>query len=332
MKNEFHSVFEKHLSDFISMKRNLGYKYEVEEKTLLRFDRFACEQDINEPVVTKSTYDKWLAISPYESELSTYLRAVCLSQFLSHCQNLGLKMYRIELPKYPGSNFIPYIYTFDGIRRIFKACDGLRLQVWNSFSPILSIPCLIRMLYATGIRIGEAITLLEKHVDLDNNCILLEKTKNGRSRLIPINASLAAVCREYLDHKHRLLDFKQWTETPFFTSIAGEGLKRGTVEKWFCKILKKAGIPSQGARKGPRLHDIRHTFACHSFVHLAEEGVDLYCSWPYLAAYLGHRSLESTERYVRLTASLYPSLLKDGHTMYMDEILVKKEKEDGKNF
>src|SRR5680860_1704897 len=68
--------------------------------------------------------------------------------------------------------------------------------------------------------------------------------------------------------------------------------------------------------KSKRLDFLSHTFACHSFVQLAEEGVDLYCSWPYLAAYLGHRSLESTERYVRLTANLYPDLLKDGHTMY----------------
>jgi len=58
--------------------------------------------------------------------------------------------------------------------------------------------------------------------------------------------------------------------------------------------------------------------ACHSFVKLSEEGLDLYCSWPYLSTYLGHQSLESTERYVKLTADLYPELLKDGSNIYMD--------------
>ncbi len=253
MSGKFYSVFAKQLSGFISMKRNLGFKYKTEEEILSRFDRSVCEMDIDEPVVTKAIYDKWMGLSPYESELSKYYRAVCLNQFLSYSRNLGLKAYSTGLPKYPGCHFIPHIYTPDEMERIFRVCDGLRMRIWNSFSPIPSMPCLIRMLYATGIRIGEAIALLEKHVDLDNNCILLEKTKNGKSRLLPINASMAAVCREYLDHKHRLLDLGQRAETPFFTSVAGKALKRGTVERRFREILEKAGIPSQGARKGPRL-------------------------------------------------------------------------------
>jgi integrase len=330
MKDKFYSVFAEHLSGFTTMKRNLGFKYRAGEETLARFDRLACELDVDEPVVTKAIYDKWMGLSPYESELSKYHRAVCLNQFLSYFRDLGLKAYSGELPKYPGCRFIPHIYTHDEMERIFEACDGLRMRIRNPFSPIPSLPCLIRMLYATGIRIGEAVSLPEKNVDLDNNRILLEKTKNGRERLIPIDGSLASVCREYLDHKHRLFGTGHRAGSLFFTSLAGEGLKRGTVERRFGEILRKAGIPSQGARKGPRLHDLRHTFACHSFVRLAEEGVDLYCSWPYLASYLGHRSLESTERYVRLTASLYPDLLKDGHTMYMGVIPNEKEKDDGK--
>jgi len=63
---------------------------------------------------------------------------------------------------------------------------------------------------------------------------------------------------------------------------------------------------------------VRHSFACHSFVKLADDGLDLYCSWPYLSAYLGRQSLEATEQYVRLTAQLYPELLKDADRLYVD--------------
>lgn len=332
MDKLFDSVFTEHLSGFIAMKRNLGFKYKVEEKMLFRFDRFAAELDVKEPFVTKATYDKWMALSPHESELSKYGRAVCLNQFSAYLRGLGLKSYSTELPRYPGCHFIPHIYTHDEMERIFKVCDDLRLVIWNSFSPILAIPCLIRMLYATGIRIGEAVALQEKQIDLDNNFIILEDTKNRKDRLLPFNESLAVVCKEYLGHKHRLLHPAPCAEIPFFASIAGRRLKRATVETWFRKILEKANIPSEGPRKGPRLHDIRHTFACHSFARLAEEGVDLYCSWPYLAAYLGHQSLESTERYVRLTSTLYPNLLREGSNMYMSAIPVKKEKNDETEF
>jgi len=44
---------------------------------------------------------------------------------------------------------------------------------------------------------------------------------------------------------------------------------------------------------------------------MAEFGMDLYCSLPILSTYLGHQSLQSTNSYVRLTAEIYPELLKD---------------------
>lgn len=44
---------------------------------------------------------------------------------------------------------------------------------------------------------------------------------------------------------------------------------------------------------------------------MAEAGSDLYYSLPVLSTYLGHQSLEATNAYVRLTAEMYPGLLKD---------------------
>jgi hypothetical protein len=44
---------------------------------------------------------------------------------------------------------------------------------------------------------------------------------------------------------------------------------------------------------------------------MAEQGIDLYCSLPTLSTYLGHQSLEATDAYVRLTAEMYPGLIKD---------------------
>ena len=106
--------------------------------------------------------------------------------------------------------------------------------------------------------------------------------------------------------------------SPFFVSLNGACCKRDTVYQWFRKILNRAGIPFMGNRRGPRVHDVRHSFACHSFVKLSDDGMDLYCSWPYLSTYLGHQSLEATEQYVRLTAQLYPELLKGSDKLYID--------------
>lgn len=83
-----------------------------------------------------------------------------------------------------------------------------------------------------------------------------------------------------------------------------------------------------GRGKGPRLHDVRHTFAVHSLQAAVEAGTDPNAFLPLLCAYLGHRRLSATERYLRLTAEAYPSVIKamDG---IMDKIIPEVECYEG---
>ena len=66
---------------------------------------------------------------------------------------------------------------------------------------------------------------------------------------------------------------------------------------------------SRGRGRGPRLHDLRHTFAVHRLAEWYREGVDLNALLPVLATYLGHRSITDTQLYLRLTADLFPDLI-----------------------
>ena len=51
---------------------------------------------------------------------------------------------------------------------------------------------------------------------------------------------------------------------------------------------------------------------------MADAGIDLYASLHILSTYLGHQSLESTNHYVRLTANMYPDLIKDVDVICLD--------------
>ena len=97
----------------------------------------------------------------------------------------------------------------------------------------------------------------------------------------------------------------------FFVSPDGTNCRQGSVYNWFRKSLVISGIPHIGDHQGPRVHDFRHTFAVHSLVQMAKSGLDLYYSLPLLSTFLGHKSLDATEQYVRLTVEMYPDLLKD---------------------
>jgi integrase/recombinase XerD len=315
----FWSIYAPYINDFISLKRSLGYKYKEEERLLYRFDRFILDQDHTSVVLTKELCDKWAGEYHNEAVHTTYSKVKVVKQLAEYLLDQGIKTYVPQLPKYSGCTFIPYIYSYEEINAIFSACDSLRMRHRSVDSCILIMPCLLRLLYGTGIRISEALSLQNKDVNISGKYLTLKDTKNGKDRLVPMTDSLTAVCKDYLAHRDNL-PVKELNRgnSPFLVSLNGGVCNHSAVHRWFRKVLEMAGIPFTGARKGPRIHDIRHTFACHSFLKLSDVGVDLYCSWPYLSTYLGHQSLESTEQYIRLTSQMYPELLRDTDGLYVD--------------
>ncbi len=315
----FWSVFAPHISGFISLKRSLGYKYEVEERILYTFDRFILDQDHTHLELTKEISDKWADRRHNEAELTIYGKVKTVKQLAEYLRDQGIKTYVPQLPKYPGCTFIPYIYSHEEMNAIFRACDRLKMRCRNVYSCLLIMPCLLRLLYGTGIRISEALSLKNKDVNISGRCLTLIDTKNGKDRLVPMSDSLTAVCQDYLEHRDKLpVNELNRENGPFLVSLNGGVCNYAAVHRWFRMVLEIAGIPFTGNRKGPRIHDIRSTFACHSFLKLSDEGVDLYCSWPYLSTYLGHQSLESTEQYIRLTSQMYPELLRETDGLYVD--------------
>lgn len=320
MKNKiFRSAYAMHFTNFIQLKRSLGYKYVEQEWRLLSFDQLLSESDQSSSEIPKITVEAWCLKRTNESEVTRYARIVCLVQFLSYLRDCGFKAYVPLLPKYPRSTFIPYIYTHDQINAIFTACDQLQLGCKDMRSNLFVMPCLLRMLYATGIRIGEALSLKNQDVNIADQHLTLKRTKNTKDRLVPFTNSLASVCTDYLKHRNALrVEELNQPDKPFFISLIGDRCSNANIERWFRRVLIKAKIPINSNGNGPRLHDIRHSFSCHSFMKLVNDGMNLYCSWPYLSTYLGHQSLRATEQYIRLTQQLHPELIRDAEKMYID--------------
>ncbi len=309
-KNQAWGIYAPYIRDFIDMKRSLGFKYEKPERILLGFDRFTRERGETEIGISKELADKWCEPRNNESDRYRYYRCVCISQFSSYLCNLGIRSYVPRLPRIQ-STFTPYIYSKKEMTAIFNAADGLLISKRNMNSIIFIVPTLLRVLYGTGIRIGEALSLQNKDINLSENYIMVKDSKNGKQRIIPITESLSAVCKDYLNHRKRL-PVMQSGDTPFFISLNGSATNPHIFHIWYFRIvLRAAGIPYIGNYRGPRIHDIRHASACHALANMVESGVDLYTSLPILSTYLGHQSLSATNGYVRLTAAMYPDLLKD---------------------
>lgn len=171
------------------------------------------------------------------------------------------------------------------------------------------MPVLIRLLYATGLRISEALSLRNQDINKEDRYVHVWKTKNGTDRIVPISESMIYVLFEYEEYRNKLpLVSVDAPDSRFFIKPDGEFVSSASVYKRFREILEKCQIPRRGKGCGPRVHDLRHTFAVHSMVQLCREGKDLYTAMPVLSAYLGHKCLLSTEMYVRLTTAMYPEL------------------------
>ena len=305
----FNSIYAKHIADLISIKRSLGYKYMTQESILYHFDLYVVCNNFTCTSITPEVAEGWIKKRPTESDVTRYGRVSALIQLASYMCDIGVSDYIPRMPRIPKSMFIPYIYSNDEIKAIFKACDDLTLSSLHFNSVIIILPTLIRILYATGLRISEALNLQDRDVHLDENYLVVRDTKNQMERMIPISQSLSDVCKQYVFYRKKLP--VRIDNEFFFLSLCGRRCKAShTIHGWFRIILKNAGIPFTGNFQGPRVHDLRHTFSVHAMEKMTRNGDDMYCSMSILSTYLGHKSTKSTEHYVRLCQQMYPELVK----------------------
>ena len=296
------------IRQYIEYKRSLGFKMKDLDERFRRFDTLTIERNETGIGISKDLFDAWNCPFPEESESNRYHRISILRGFSAYLQLVGYDSYIPKMPKF-SSAFTPHIYTKQEIANIFRECDRLFLRRTYMYSQVCVMPVLIRTLYATGIRIGEAVKLRHRDVDLDAGYLILRECKNGCDRMVPLSLSLKEVCKDYVLFKQSMMTGAD-PEDFFFSAPDGTPCTTVTIYEIFRTVLFRAGISHGGRGKGPRVHDLRHTFCVNALVKMSEAGQDLYYSMPVIMTCMGHRSVEATNRYVRITTDMYPDLLR----------------------
>ncbi|MDR0431154.1 MAG: tyrosine-type recombinase/integrase [Tannerellaceae bacterium] len=311
----YKGIYASLLHEFIAFKRHCGFKYGTEEKIFLLFDRLTISSKEVKHGISRNLADRWSIKRDNESDAYRYKRCITLNQFSLHLNRMGFESAMAYAPK-PKKNFTPYIYTGKELDTIFDVCDNLVCDFIKRDSLYMVMPALIRFLFATGVRIGEALGLKTKDVNLTHNYFIISDTKNGKERMLPFAEPLAVVLKQYASHRDRINATSE--NEYFFTSARGRKCCSEQIYKVFRKVLDKAGIPFKGGHYGPRVHDLRHTFAVRALASMADSGMDIYCSLPVLSSYLGHQSLEATNQYVRLTAEQHPGLVRNIEDIFIN--------------
>lgn len=307
----YKSVFAPYFNSFLNMKETMGYGLIKFQWILLELDRFFVDTGTNDTHITSQQIATWSKTRVNDKERTLYDKYSIVSQFCRYMCHVGVECYIPRLPKQKDIDFIPYVFTHQQMENIFRECDNLVTRTNCMNSSLFAMPALVRFLYSTGVRISEAISFKNGDVDYARHQVIIRKTKNKMQRIVPLNACLIEVMKQYESYRNRMpIEGISESERPFFVSPIGSQITKGTVYKWFKLVLEKCGIPHIGKHQGPRVHDIRHSCAVHSLVKLVKEEVDIYCALPILSTFLGHKTIIGTERYVRLVQEMYPEIIK----------------------
>jgi site-specific recombinase XerD len=284
---------------YVAHKQSLGMRFTTEARTLKSFARSVGDVDIDR-VELQQVHAFLNGKGPMTS--FWHLKFSVLKGLYRFCLARGYA-HQVPLPtiapKCPRA-FTAYIYSEDEIRRLLQAAAGrVNCNICASTSRTLLL-----LLYATGLRISEAVNLDLADVDLEARLLHIRETKFYKTRLVPTGADLTRVLREYA--VLRCTRSPIAPDAPFLLTRQGKRLSRAGAEAAFKRMREQAGVHrDDGARYQPRLHDMRHTYAQTRLERWYREGADVHGLLPQLATYLGHVNITGTQRYL----SMRPELL-----------------------
>lgn len=310
---KFHSVVATQMESFLIECLTLHRDVINITRVLKEFDEFLVKNKVQNERLTTEIYDKWT--NTFKDALSTKTtiqRCSYIVWFYEYLFRLGIQcIVPPPVKKKITSSFVPYVLTNEEVSRLFSVADEWRDKNLKPDSAVMAMPVLLRLLYSTGIRIGEALNIRNNDVNLDEHTIKILITKNNCERIAPINESLSQVLIQYLTFRNQLpaKDIDS-PESFFLVNHRGHKLNQVTVLGRFHQLTKVAGIPNQNKKQGCRIHDLRHTACVHTMHKLVNMGYDLYNCLPAISAYMGHKSIFSTEKYLRLTVDRFPDVLK----------------------
>ena len=300
MAYEYKSVMAPIINDLITEKRTIGFKYESAEKGLNKLDLYFLEHGINEPVLSRDIVDDFIAKSPNETLNNRNKRIADVRELARYMNSHGYTAY--IYPALPSRNFrssfVPYIFTNEELVEFFKAVDSDKAESAIKYSVIF------RLLYSTGMRVGEVLSLKYGDIDFENGTFFIRQGKKNRDRMIPVDRGMLDILQQYICQNRKGIS----TDDHVFVSPHHDSLNHNAVYDAFRKYLWKAGIHLGGRSKGPQVHSFRHTFCVHKMRNWVLEGRSLDALYPYICAYMGHSDTRSTEYYTRLTADLFPDI------------------------
>ena len=297
----YRSALAGDIEGFLAHKRSLGYAYESGEMILRRFDAHCADGFPDERTITREMAMSWVELDEGASPNTRVRKTSPVRGLAEYMCRHGKDAYVIPRGSIAAEvQYEPYIYTHEELAKLFEAADRLATSGPGGGGQRGVFPCALRLLYATGMRQGEARELRRGDVDLGSGSIAVGPCKASEGRIVYLSDEVAGAMSAFDAEMERLAPGRGY----FFSTLKGTAMASSWLRGLFEAAKCLAGIDEPGVIK--RVHDLRHTFCVHRLNAWVAEGKDARAMLPYLSAYVGHKEISSTDYYLHLVPEFFP--------------------------
>lgn len=288
--------------NYLAERRRLGFELIPCGRLLMSFARHIDAQEYCGPLTVEimaqwAKQDKWQRGNP-----ATWARRLKgLRPFTRYLRQFEP---RTEVPDESifgpiQERLVPHIYNQQEIVDLLAAARALRPT--GGLRPA-TYETLFGLIAAAGLRVSEAVHLLEADVDLKRGLLTVRKTKFAKSRQLPLHPSTVEALRRYrIKRSHHVA---VTAEMPFFVSSKGKGLGLRQVARIFAALRQQLRWVNRGGHDQPRIQDMRHTFAVQRVTLWQAHGVEIDQAMLALSTYMGHAKISNTYWYLTAVPEL----------------------------
>ena len=284
--------WEAQVNAYVAYRRQLGFSLRSTSEELVLFARHL------ESIGHRGPLQNDIAIAWAQSAAGAtrqyWAQRLCAVRlFAIHLSALD-PAHEVPPPHALGRRFTrpnPHIYSsaelsqLMDVTRIIKPVDKLPPLTYRTFFGLLA---------STGMRCGEALSLMRQHVDLKEGRLVVAHAKLGKSRILPLHPSTTVALAEYASTRDDHFPRGPKSDA-FFLTRRATSLRYANVAITFRHLRRALGWKQSPL---PRVHDLRHTFAVQNLVRWCRDGRDdVDNKIATLTTYLGHVNITSTYWY-----------------------------------
>jgi len=288
----------RHLSDYLALRRSMGHKLDDAARLLPGLVAYCAESGVAS--LTVEVMLAWAQQPAARPGSSVHARRLTAARgFARYLSGIdpGTCVPPAGLISSRRPRTTPHVFADAEVAALLAVIPTVIASPFKSHTYTM----VIGLLACTGMRIGEVIGLHDTDIDGRARTLLVRESKFGKSRLVPVHATTMTAIDAYRGERDRALPMRR--DRNLLVSNAGTALIYSQVGLAFRRMLDASGVGAV-ARRRPRLHDFRHTFAVRTLTDWYAHGDDVTTWLPVLSTYLGHRDPRSTYWYLTATPEL----------------------------